>query len=594
MADGLPTLLVIDDVLGRAVADGFNQERANLCAHFLLRDITGDQPGRSGIVVKRPIAEAFFVRGQTPKCARVNDTVSNDIESVVAVVREGLQSGAAHAWNLVLLDLSFYTGVVTVRSNETLSGMPEGREHEKTPEGYFGLEVLEKLHRTFPDLPIVILSSRSRVDVALQFARSGALGFIDSDADDGHRLLADAIDRHALLPDSSGMIIGHSLELARTLRLARRSARTSQNILIRGESGVGKELIAAYVNRMRRTDASARPFCIVNSGSLSGDLYYSELFGHVKGAFTDAQSRRIGMIEQADGGDLFLDEVANMPPAVQNGLLRVLEEGVITPLGGGPGDVKNVRVRFITATHANLELMIAEGRFREDLYERLHRGGLIFVPALRNRAADIPALMECFVRQAERDLGAQERLVSAEARAKCQAFSWPRNVRQLQNCLYQAVSNYPDLEHLLAHHIVLPGGEGPPPDAAARATGLAELLVLLRTFDFETLPDDDLRGLLSNLERSFGTFVAHYLSAVLSRHRRPDERLPVQPAIQFASGLASLSTTAAYDVIKRIARRTPGTDFHDDKILAEALERSIAGRSAARMKPRSASDESDD
>ncbi len=580
----LPKLLVIDDVLGRRHSDRPNEERANICAHFLLRDVTDDEKTWPRQTVRQPIAEAVFHRGQSPICSRVGDLVENDIDSVLQTVSDRWRDESKTPWSLVLLDLSFYTGQVTSESDAKLKGMPEGSLADREPLDYFGLRILERLHFEFPDLPIVILSSRSRAEVALQFATHGALGFIGSDAEDGPKVLAEAIDRHALIPDPQDAIIGHSRPLMRALRAARQCALNNQNLLIRGESGTGKELIAEYVNRMRKGSADSRPFAVVNSGALTGDLYYSELFGHCKGAFTDAKSNRIGMIEQANGGDLFLDEVANMPPTVQNGLLRVLEEGIVMPLGGQAGDSMKVEVRFVTATHANLELMIAEGAFREDLYERLHRGGMIFVPPLRERHRDLPALTEYFVRMAEAEMGARRRVVTAEAVTKCQEYDWPRNVRQLQNCMYQAVSTFPDLEYLLAKHISLPQPSvrrsRVPEDPSVPAHPLTEIIRRLQDADFDTMSDEELRGRLPQLEETTARLVVRYLRAGLARHRQPDGRLFLQPALQFMTGNPTLAATAAYDIVKRLVKRAhlDAATLASDEVLKQACEKSEKGR----------------
>src|SRR5688572_1521924 len=189
----LPRILVIDDLFGRQVAGGRNEQRSNLCGQFLLRDITGDEHGKgSAQRITKPIAAAVFCRGQRPACAVPGTFVENDVDSVLDVVRSGWRTAgeANHPrWAMVLLDLCFYTGLVTAASNSRQPGMPEGRPGDDEPDKYFGLVLLEQIGRRFRDLPVVILSSKSRDEVSRRFTELGALGFLERDCDDGPELL---------------------------------------------------------------------------------------------------------------------------------------------------------------------------------------------------------------------------------------------------------------------------------------------------------------------------------------------------------------------------------------------------------------------
>jgi two-component system response regulator HydG len=199
-------------------------------------------------------------------------------------------------------------------------------------------------------------------------------------------------------------------------------------VLIEGETGTGKELVAQAIHQ--NSPRKSKPFVALNCAALSENILESELFGHVKGAFTDASSDRVGKFEYANGGTLFLDEVGDMPMATQIKLLRVLESAEITRVGSNTP--VRVNVRILSATNRNLEEAIANGAFRSDLYHRL-KVVTIAIPTLRERAADIPLLIEHFVRQFSRRHGKTIKGVSLAARVRLGSYAWPGNVRQLRN-----------------------------------------------------------------------------------------------------------------------------------------------------------------
>jgi DNA-binding NtrC family response regulator len=470
MIPTLPRILVVDDVFGRRLQDAPNRERANLCGVFGLRDATGDAEFPADEEVVNPIADVVFFRGQTPQTAALGDMVENNIQSTMAFVRQGWEPredrGYSPTWSLVLLDLCFYTGRVTPDSHRNLAGMPEGRAGDDDPRQYFGLQVLERMHIEFPELPVVILSSKHRDEVSESFAAHGALGFIPrTDAASPERL-RQYLWRHGLIPDPSGRIIGCSPALLVALRAARRATGDRRNILIRGERGTGKELLAAYINGCEMGRGQPRPLVTVDSGSLSSSLYASELFGHLKGAYTGADRERQGRIVQANGGDLFLDEIGNMPSDVQSGLLRAIESRVVAPLGGGVS--REVDVRFISATNDDIELQAVGGGFRPDLLDRLREGGTVVLPPLRERRDDIPILAEQFVRQAEAErFGALKRTITPEAMERLVSCTWPGNIREMRNCIRKAVADHPDVEHLVPQHLTIDSQS-----AIARITGL--------------------------------------------------------------------------------------------------------------------------
>jgi DNA-binding NtrC family response regulator len=224
-------------------------------------------------------------------------------------------------------------------------------------------------------------------------------------------------------------IIAYSAQMRRVLDLVVRVAPTDATVLIRGESGSGKELIAKAVHH-----ASARahgPFVAVNCGAIPETLLESELFGHVKGAFTGATGARQGLFEEAHGGTLFLDEIGEMTPSLQVKLLRTLQDGEIRPVGATQPITVDVRV--LAATHRDLELMIQEGTFREDLFYRLNVIALM-LPPLRERREDIPVLAQHFLDRHGSKLGRQRRL-SSDALDRLLAYPWPGNVRELENAM---------------------------------------------------------------------------------------------------------------------------------------------------------------
>ncbi len=587
----IPRVLVLDDLFGRTLPDRRNEERANLCGQFLIEDVTGDEAGKGAPQrIRRPVARAVFCRAQTPTCARVGDVVENDLEGALRAIRAGWAPGRPR-WALILLDLCFYTGPVTVESHRRTPGMPEGRPGDGQPANFFGLRLLRAAQEQFPDLPVVILSSQAREGVSREFSRGGALAFLPRGEERGPELLREYLDRYGLLPDDAGQIVGHSPALLQALRAARRAAADRRNVLIRGERGTGKELLARYLHRHA---PAGRPFVVVDSGALNPHLFGSELFGHVRGAFTGADRDRAGRIAQAEGGDLFLDEIGNMPADVQVGLLRVLEYRDVTPLGAEQG--QRVDVRFLSATNEDVEGRAAAGGFRQDLLDRLREGGTVLLPPLRQRPEDLDALVERLVREAEAARpGALARRVEPEALERLRRHDWPGNVRELRTCIFNAVAAYPDVEHLVPLHLRF-GGEGPPAAAAAPAPApasrragatLDELLRDLAEFDPGALAPADLVGKLPALQRAYARLTARLLQAALVATRRPtpdcpDGQLFIHPAVKLLAGDKAVSTSQAADVIKRLVGLCP--EIEEELLAAPAVREAYA--TALRLRPR--------
>jgi len=444
----IPRILIIDDFFGRIHSDRRNTNRSNLCGTFRLEDITGDEIGRGQPrKIGDPIAHAFFCRGQRPLCSSVGDTVENDIHGTLKVIEDGWIKPPY--WSLVLLDLCFYTGKVTTESDIQSTGMPVGHPGDDDPKQYFGLKILSAIKKNFPHLPVVVLSSKPEEEVGLDYTRLGALGFIPRSDENGTALLKDHLYRNALMPDETGEIVGCSKALMIALRNIRRASAQGgrRNILFSGETGTGKGLFVSYAHRQMTKGNNKNPFELVNCPQISAERFASELFGHKKGAFTDAKEDKQGIIEKAGGGDVFLDEIAELPQGVQAGILKVIEERVFTRMGETV--IRSADVRFLSATNSTLS------GFREDLLMRLTEGGTISLPPLRDRKDDIPLLVKKFVMEAEKTSNARPRTIADETIVKLQSYNWPGNVRELKNCIYQAVEQFSKLPYLVPEHIEL-------------------------------------------------------------------------------------------------------------------------------------------
>ncbi len=305
-----------------------------------------------------------------------------------------------------------------------------------------GLEVLEAAHRLLPDVPVVIITGFGTVKSAVEAMRKGAYDYIAKpvDNDELKIVLTRALELRRLAQDNrvlrAGLgerfgldrIVSRSPRMAELKRLAGQIAATDATVLVTGESGTGKELFARAIHY-----ASARaagPFVAVNCAGIPESLLESELFGHQKGAFTDAKAAKPGKFQLADRGTLFLDEIGEMSPNAQAKLLRVLDNHTVEPLGGVRG--VHVDLRIVCATNQSLPDLIKTGRFREDLYYRIQVCH-VHLPPLRERPEDLPLLLATFLEQATRERGVRLRGVSAEALALLKRHHWPGNVRELHN-----------------------------------------------------------------------------------------------------------------------------------------------------------------
>lgn len=311
-----------------------------------------------------------------------------------------------------------------------------------------GMELLQHIRQRWQNIPVIIITAHGDIAEAVSAMQYGALEFITKPLDLEHllKLTKNALEyrelsiknqelrEEVLAQQRISSIIGKSLAMRKIFDLVRKVAPTKASVLITGESGVGKELIADAIHNLSpRRD---KPLIKVHCAALAESLLESELFGHEKGAFTGAQARKRGRFELADTGSLFLDEIGEINQNVQIKILRVLQERKFERVGGE--STIEVDVRFIAATNRDLKVEIAEGRFREDLYYRLNVVN-IHVPPLRERREDIPLLAATFLHEFSQENGKQVEGFDPRSRQALYAYDWPGNVRELRNCIESAV-----------------------------------------------------------------------------------------------------------------------------------------------------------
>jgi DNA-binding NtrC family response regulator len=311
-----------------------------------------------------------------------------------------------------------------------------------------GLDVLAKLRATHPDLPVIVLTAKGGIDSAVEAMRAGASDFLVKPA--SPERIAISIRNQLKIGTLSGEVkelkkksenrltfddlVASSSEMKQVFRLGQRAAQSNIPILIEGESGAGKELIARAIQGS--SERAGKPFVTLNCGAIPENLIESILFGHEKGSFTGATDKHLGKFQEADGGTLFLDEIGELRLDMQVKLLRALQEGEVDPVGS-KRPVK-VDVRIISATNRDLATLAGEGKFREDLYYRLNVFP-IFVPSLRDRREDIPALARHFVARFAAEEHKSVSGLTPDAANLLERFNWPGNVRQLENTIFRAV-----------------------------------------------------------------------------------------------------------------------------------------------------------
>ena len=301
--------------------------------------------------------------------------------------------------------------------------------------GKSGLEMLAEIKKSYPKLPIIIMTAYSDLDSAVASFQGGAFEYLPKpfDIDKAIELVRRATEEseeeeQTPAEETASEIIGKAPAMQEVFRAIGRLSQSKATVLLTGESGAGKEVVARALHK--HSPRSNAPFVAINMAAIPKDLMETELFGHEKGAFTGASAIRHGRFEQAEGGTLFLDEIGDMPAELQTRLLRVLSDGYYYRVGGHQSLKANVRI--IAATHQNLEAMVRENRFREDLYHRLNVIRLR-LPPLRERPEDIPLLVNHFLQKSAETLGVEPKLMSEEAMEFLKRFPFPGNVRQLEN-----------------------------------------------------------------------------------------------------------------------------------------------------------------
>jgi len=334
-----------------------------------------------------------------------------------------------------------------------------------------GLQVLQAVKARMPDTPVIVVTAFGNIEGALDSIQQGAFDYLSKpfDVDAILRVAKRALEQKRLVEENRSLrkqverttLVGRSPALLEVYKQVARAAATQVPVLITGETGTGKEMVARALHR--RSARASGPFIPVDCGAIAETLMESELFGHARGAFTGAAGARRGLFEEASGGTLFLDEIGDVGPKVQSQLMRVLQEGEIRRVGES-APVK-VDVRVVAATNKDLKARVAEGLFREDLLYRLDVVHL-HLPPLRERREDIPALVEHFAALHAR--GGVRPVVTPEAMARLTGYDWPGNVRQLENVVARALA--------LNTTGVLGPQDFPEPigDAQKKATGLAE------------------------------------------------------------------------------------------------------------------------
>jgi DNA-binding NtrC family response regulator len=536
----LPRILVIDDVYGKE-----GKERINFCLRLGL-----DNPN-SKTNINDPIAEAIFCSGQI----ETNSKVVNDLDGTLKIIRNGWETFPR--WALILLDLHFDTG---------------SRE-DRRPENYFGLTILKELYKSelLKDIPVVILSAMERSRIEQEFADHGALDFVDK-TEMNREILANLLFTHGLLEADKS--IGRSISFLKCLREARRRAVAgNENILILGETGTGKELLAEYIHQQ---SGRKGPFNPLFTQGVPETLIEDRLFGHVKGAFDTAQSNQAGAAEMADNGTLFIDEFGNMPSSIQEKLLRLLDKNTREIQRLGSQEWKKLDLLVVMAT--NKQDILSGTGFRVDLLFRAKSSNPIFLPPLRQRQEDIIPLTEFFIKKFETTFAAHPRAISNKAKDILHAYHWPGNIRELESVIENAVYNYKGLQILSANHLDIrriPEKEQIaasipkkkeskefPVEIAISADNLIELIETFGNFNFTHAPKKELKGKLPKLQDSYARLMARYLCAALKEtlsysSKDSDGEISYHPAMKLITDDFTMKATPARRLLNSLLKISP-------------------------------------
>jgi DNA-binding NtrC family response regulator len=308
-----------------------------------------------------------------------------------------------------------------------------------------GMEVLEKILEQPKDVPVIMISGHGDIDIAVEAIKKGAFDFLEKPLDLNRLLITirNALERSDLITETrvlkrkiskTNEMIGESEAIVKIKEMINRVAPTDARVMVMGDNGTGKELVARWLHE--KSNRAANPFIEVNCAAIPSELMESELFGHEKGAFTSAHKQRKGKFEQASGGTLFLDEIGDMSLSAQSKVLRALQENKITRVGSDK-DIE-VDVRIVTATNKNLKEEIDRNQFREDLYHRLSVI-IIQVPTLNERAGDIPLLADHFNEQICAEHGMAKKIITDDAIKELQKITWTGNIREFRNVIERLI-----------------------------------------------------------------------------------------------------------------------------------------------------------
>jgi DNA-binding NtrC family response regulator len=393
-----------------------------------------------------------------------------------------------------------------------------------------GLDVLRALRRFDGSTPVVLLTGFGSIATAVQAMQAGATSYLTKPFDNAHLIqtLRGVVEQSAMrspaVEPGLETIMGTSAVIRHVIETVERVGPTEHTVIVRGETGTGKEVVARGLHRHSRR--ASGPFVAVDCGALTSSLIESELFGHERGAFTGADRTHTGCFEAAHGGTLFLDEIGNLPLAMQAKLLRVLQERQVRRVGSATPIAVNVRV--VVATNADLRQLVASGQFRADLYYRLAEYEIV-LPALRHRRADIERLASRFAAEGCAELGRAPARLTAEAIAALRAYDWPGNVRELRNVIRRALVWAEDT--ITPHHLDLPTTS---PPAATASPDPYPALACGRGSPSTNSPSPSPPDSLGSLPLPLDGQVP--LRELVRRHAEQIERLLVEQALRQSGG----------------------------------------------------------
>jgi DNA-binding NtrC family response regulator len=548
----IPRILIIDDEFGNSFQND-NSKRYELCRRLNLKDVTGNTENIFNPVDSQLNVEAIFCTGQKI----IDNSVENDIDGTIKIVKEGWEQ--TPRWSLILLDMNFVTGKI---GND---GKPLGRRSDSDLNKLFGMEILETLYNdeVLREIPVVIFSAATeRKFIEKRFIDLGAWTFFNKrelSYDAFYRLL----DRYGLIEDDE--IIGSSVELLKCLREARNSARDkNSNILILGQSGTGKELIAKYIykyyQKYHQTKSNEKfPFVQVDLLGVPVTLIEDRLFGHKRNAFEGAKEDIPGPAEDANGGILFLDEFGDIPPTVQAKMLRLLDKNIRETVR--IGDKKIYKVEFLGIITTERIDILYNKDFRSALLHRINASNPIYLPALDKRKEDIPLLVDYFISK----YSSQKREVSKEALTSLIDYEWPGNIRQLEDTISWIIKKWPEHNEIRTIHIqeatknihnflpklgasqlsisAIPDKTDLGRDDKKGQLTLDELLKKLSEFEFSKLSRDDLKGKLPVIDKVYSFFLCNFIKKALKENVKSGGVENIQGTMKWVTGDEKMSAT---------------------------------------------------